>query len=83
MVSTVTYEARGLTCPRCMVTVMDQIRTLPGVKRVRVDLVQGGASPVIVTAEPAVAAETIRQRVQKAGFHMSKDETENDVDDSS
>lgn len=73
------YAVGGLTCARCIVAVMDEIRTISGVTGVAVDLVKGGLSPLTVTADPAVSADTIRQSVQDAGFHVADRGTKDDV----
>src|SRR5665647_1078206 len=55
-----TYGVRGLTCWRCMVSVIDEVRALPGVDGVQVDLVPFGESRVSVVPGGAVTREQVR-----------------------
>lgn len=63
-----TYGVRGLTCWRCMVSVIDEVSALPGVDGVQVDLVPFGESRVSVVPEGAVTRDQVRASLGRAGF---------------
>jgi copper chaperone CopZ len=65
-----TYGVRGLTCWRCMVSVIDEVRALPGVHGVQVDLVPFGESRVSVVPEGAVTRDQVRGSLGRAGFEL-------------
>jgi copper chaperone CopZ len=65
-----TYGVRGLTCWRCMVSVIDEVRSLPGVDAVQVDLVPFGESRVSVVPEGAVTRDQVRASLGHAGFDL-------------
>ena len=65
-----TYGVRGLTCWRCMVSVIDEVRALPGVDGVQVDLVPFGESRVSVVPEGAVTRDQVRGSLGRAGFEL-------------
>lgn len=65
-----TYGVRGLTCWRCMVSVIEGVRALPGVDGVQVDLVPFGESRVSVVPEGAVTREQVRGSLGHAGFEL-------------
>jgi len=65
-----TYSVRGLTCWRCMVSVIDEVRALPGVDGVQVDLVPFWESRVSVVPEGAVTRDQARGSLGRAGFEL-------------
>jgi copper chaperone len=65
-----TYGVRGLTCWRCMVSVIDEVRALPGVDGVQVDLVPFGESRVSVVPDGAVTRDQVRGSLGRAGFEL-------------
>lgn len=67
---TQTYGVRGLTCVQCLVSVIDQVRALPGVDGVRVDLVPFGESRVSVVPDGAVTRDQVRGTLDRAGFRL-------------
>ena len=64
------YGVRGLTCVQCLVSVIDQVRGLPGVDGVRVDLVPFGESRVSVVPDGAVTRDQVRGTLDRAGFRL-------------
>lgn len=69
--TTTSYAVLGLRCGACLAEVMEEVRSLPGVRAVAVDLVKGGASPVWVTASVPPAVAALRAAVESAGFTLS------------
>lgn len=67
---TQSYGVRGLTCVRCLVSVIDGVRALPGVEGVGVDLVPFGESRVSVVPSGAVTRDQVRGVLDEAGFTM-------------
>ena len=65
---TQTYGVRGLTCVRCLVSVIDEVRALPGVDGVRVDLVTFGESQLSVVPDGSVTPDQVRSSLDRAGF---------------
>ena len=65
-----TYGVRGLTCWRCMVSVIEGVRALPGVDGVQVDLVPFGESRVSVVPGGAVTRDQVRGSLGHAGFEL-------------
>ena len=65
-----TYGVRGLTCWRCMVSVIEAVRSLPGVDGVQVDLVPFGESRVSVVPQGAVTRDQVRASLGRAGFDL-------------
>ena len=49
--STQTFPVTGMTCGHCVSAVSSEIREIPGVTDVSVELVAGGTSMVNVTSE--------------------------------
>ncbi len=62
------YGVRGLTCPDCLVLLMDQVRHLPRVRTVTVDLVAEGESSLTIAPGDAVTPEDVRALVADIGF---------------
>lgn len=62
------YVVRGLTCEVCMVRLMDEVRSVPGVTSVAVQLVRHGTSRLRVSpADTEVLAGTGRA-IRRSGF---------------
>jgi copper chaperone CopZ len=59
-----TYPVIGMTCAHCVNSVGEELRRLPGVTDVRVDLAAGTAT---VSSEQALADEAVRAAVEDAG----------------
>lgn len=68
MTTTTTYAAAGLTCAHCVTAVTGELRKLPSVLGVTVDLVAGGTSSVhVISAAPLDDAE-VRDALDEAGY---------------
>ncbi len=64
------YGVRGMTCWRCMVSVIEEVRVLPGVDGVQVDLVPFGESRMSVLPEGSVTPDQVRRSLGHAGFEL-------------
>jgi copper chaperone len=65
--SVATYAVTGLTCGHCVHAVTSEIRALPGVSEVDVDLNAGGTSTVRVTTDTPLADKQIAAALDEAG----------------
>ena len=63
-----TFGVGGLTCPDCLVLLMERVRQQPGVREVTVDLEPAGESSLTIAPAEAVSAEEIRALVDEIGF---------------
>ena len=63
-----TFGVSGLTCPDCLVLLMERVRHLLGVREVTVDLEPAGESSLTIAPAEAVSAEEIRALVDEIGF---------------
>jgi len=70
-VSTTSYQVTGLTCGHCVTAVTGQLRALPEVTDVHVDLVAGGVSTVSVTSEEPLADQTVAAALDEAGYQLA------------
>jgi len=61
------YTVSGMTCGHCVSSVQSEVRQLPGVTDVQVDLVAGA---VTVTSEQPVDDAAIRAAVDEAGYAL-------------
>ena len=69
---TVTFAVTGLTCGHCVGAVTDELRALPGVSEVEIDLVAGGVSTVTVTASAPLTEEQVTAALDEAGnYHLA------------
>ncbi len=62
------YGVRGLMCTRCLVAAIEELRALPGVEEVGVDLVPFGESRITVGPAAAATTESVRAMLAQAGF---------------
>ncbi|WP_019872917.1 heavy-metal-associated domain-containing protein [Sporichthya polymorpha] len=62
------YRVEGMTCGHCVAAVTAELRELPGVEDVKVDLVPDGLSTVVVTSETAPELGQVRAAVDEAGY---------------
>ena len=65
-----TYGVRGLMCARCLVSAVEELRQLPGVRSVGVDLVPNGESFVSIAPGGSASAEQVRAQLRHAGFEV-------------
>ena len=65
--STQTFDVTGMTCGHCVHAVTDELKNIPGVTDVSIDLVAGGTSTVTVVAEQPVAEADVAAGLDEAG----------------
>jgi copper chaperone len=71
-VSTTTYQVTGLTCGHCVSAVTEELRALPEVSEVAVDLVAGGVSTVTVTSAQPLDEQQVAGALDEAGdYHLA------------
>ena len=68
--TTTTYQVSGMTCQHCVHAVEQEVGGIPGVRRVDVQLVDGGTSPVTVDSEAELDEQAVRDAVDEAGFEL-------------
>jgi copper chaperone CopZ len=68
--STTTYGVTGMTCQHCVTSVTEELSQLPGVTKVDVFLVSGGASTVQVTSEAELDRDDVQAAVEGAGYEL-------------
>jgi copper chaperone len=69
--TTTTYSVTGMTCGHCVSAVTEEIKKLPGVQDVAVELVEGGASQVTVASEGPLPEQEVRDAVDEAGYELT------------
>jgi copper chaperone CopZ len=69
VMATKTYTVTGMTCSHCVTSVGSEIRQLPGVTDVQVDLA-GGA--VTVTSEQPLDDAAVAAAVDEAGYELAR-----------
>jgi copper chaperone CopZ len=62
-----TYSVTGMTCEHCVHAVSAEVRALPGVTGVAVQLAAGGTSTVEVTSTEALSDADIAAALDEAG----------------
>ena len=68
--STQTFPVTGLTCGHCVNAVTDEIKAIPGVTDVSVDLVAGGTSTVTVNSDQPVDDSAVEAALDEAGDYQ-------------
>ena len=68
--STRTYFVTGMTCGHCVHAVTQEVRAIPGVTEVSVDLDADGPSRLTVAAEPSLSDSTIAAALDEAGDYQ-------------
>ena len=71
MSSTATYGVLGMTCGHCVQAVSSELRELPGVRDVEVELVEGGTSIVRVSSADPLTEDEVRAAVDEAGYELA------------
>jgi copper chaperone CopZ len=69
--STTSYQVTGLTCGHCVVAVTEELRALPEVSEVAVDLVAGGVSTVTVTSTEPLTEDAVAAALDEAGYRLA------------
>jgi copper chaperone len=65
--STQTFPITGLTCGHCVGAVTSEVKALPGVTDVQVDLVAEGTSTLSVTADKTLTDAEVAAALDEAG----------------
>lgn len=60
-------KIQGMTCQHCVMSVTKALNSIPGLKNLRIDLVQGEAT---FENPQNVAPEKIRKAVEDAGYKV-------------
>ena len=68
---TKTYNVTGMTCGHCVASVDSELRAVPGVTDVTIDLVAGGTSQVTVTSAAPLARDDVAAAVDEAGYALA------------
>ena len=68
--STQTYPVTGLTCGHCVGAITSELKALPGVTDVQIDLVVEGTSTVSVTADKALTDAEVLAALDEAGEYQ-------------
>jgi copper chaperone len=68
MATTSTYAIKGMTCGHCVNSVSTELRGLPGVRDVSVDLAAGTAT---VTSDGPLDPQAVRTAVDEAGYEVA------------
>ncbi len=69
--TTETYNVTGMTCGHCVASVESELRSVPGVTDVNVDLVAGGTSHVTVTSDQPLVRDDVAAAVDEAGYALA------------
>jgi copper chaperone CopZ len=68
--TTTTYQVTGMTCAHCAHAVTGELKSLDGVRDVRVDLNPGGESAVTVSSAAPLASEAVAAALDEAGDYQ-------------
>jgi copper chaperone len=67
-----TFPVTGMTCAHCVSAVTSELKQIPGVTDVTVDLVAGGTSSVTVASEASVGESDVAAALDEAGdYHLA------------
>ena len=69
--TTETYNVTGMTCGHCVASVEAELRAVPGVSDVTVDLTPGGTSQVTVTSDQPLGRDDVAAAVDEAGYALA------------
>lgn len=69
---TTVVDVQGMTCSNCVAHVTDEIKGLPNVKQVSVQLRSGGVSPVTVVSDVVLDDDALRAAVDEAGYTVAE-----------
>jgi copper chaperone CopZ len=71
--NTQTFPVTGMTCGHCVSAVTSELKELPGVTEVDVELVAGGSSTVTVAATTPLTDEQVAAALDEAGdYHLAR-----------
>jgi copper chaperone len=69
-VSNQIFPVTGLTCGHCVGAITTELRAVPGVTDVQIDLVVGGTSALSVTADQAITDAELTAALEEAGEYQ-------------
>ena len=70
--NTQTFPVTGMTCAHCVGAVTSELRQIPGVTEVTVDLVVGGTSSVRVASDAPLSEPDVEAALDEAGdYHLA------------
>lgn len=69
---TITIDVAGMTCGHCVRSVQEELRAVPGVTDVHVDLVTGGTSQVTITADHPISDDDVAAAIDEAGYTIAR-----------
>ncbi len=69
--TTQTYDVTGMTCGHCVASVDSELRSVPGVTDVSIDLVAGGTSRVTITSAAPLPRDDVAAAVDEAGYTLA------------
>jgi copper chaperone len=64
------FPVTGLTCGHCVGAITSEIRAVPGVTDVKIDLVAGGTSALSITADKAISDAEVAAALDEAGEYQ-------------
>ena len=71
--NTQTFPVTGMTCGHCVSAVTSELKDLPGVTDVDVELIAGGSSTVTVDATTLLTDEQVAAALDEAGdYHLAR-----------
>ena len=68
--STQTFSVTGMTCGHCVNAVSSELKEIPGVSDVAVDLVAGGTSTVTVDSDAPIEESAVAAALDEAGSYQ-------------
>jgi copper chaperone CopZ len=68
--NTQTFPVTGMTCGHCVSAVTSELKAIPGVTEVSVDLVAGGTSTLTVDSEQPVQTAAVQAALEEAGDYQ-------------
>ena len=71
--STQTFPVTGMTCGHCVSAVSSELKEIPGVADITVDLVAGGTSSVTVASDSLVSEADVAAALDEAGDYQLAD----------
>ena len=69
--TTTTFSVDGMTCAHCVHHVTTELTTIPGVRDVSIDLVNGGSSRVTVVSDEPLSDEAVSAAIDEAGYALT------------
>ena len=62
------YLVQGMHCGHCVASVTEEVRTIPGVRDVQVDL---GSGELVITSDTAIPTQAVEAAVDEAGYSLA------------